>query len=175
MRTFRLQLACAARQLGRTVLAAAKYCRLRLTAPGFVAAPGFYCGRGCFVSRDSRINVGSNFYMGNYCHLSAEATIGDDVMFASFVALVGGDHVIDNITVPMRAAGRGERQPIVIDDDVWIGHGAIVMHGVRVGRGAVVGAGSVVTRDVPAQAIVAGSPARIIRYRQGPTDCQRAG
>src|SRR6185503_16680288 len=52
---------------------------------------------------------------------------------------------------------------ITIEDDVWLGHGAIVLSGVRIGKGAVVGAGSVVTRDVPAGAVVAGAPARVIK------------
>jgi acetyltransferase-like isoleucine patch superfamily enzyme len=56
-------------------------------------------------------------------------------------------------------------QPIVIEDDVWIGYRAIVLKGVTVGRGSVVGAGSVVTRDVPRYAIVAGVPARKVGVR----------
>lgn len=52
-----------------------------------------------------------------------------------------------------------------IGNDVWIGHGAVLLRHVRIGHGAVVGALSVVTKDVPPYAIVAGNPARIIRYR----------
>ena len=58
-----------------------------------------------------------------------------------------------------------ELAPVVIEDDADMGIGAIVLPGVTVGRGAVVGAGAVVTRDVPAYAVVAGSPARILRHR----------
>ncbi|MDO4179039.1 MAG: CatB-related O-acetyltransferase [Phascolarctobacterium sp.] len=54
---------------------------------------------------------------------------------------------------------------IVVGDDVWIGHGAIIMSGVHIGQGAVVAAGSVVTKDVPPYAIVGGNPAKIIKYR----------
>ena len=53
-------------------------------------------------------------------------------------------------------------RPVVIDDDAWIGIGAIILKGVRVGRGARVGAGSVVTKDVPAGATVAGNPAQLV-------------
>ena len=58
---------------------------------------------------------------------------------------------------------------LVIEDDVWIGHGAILLQGCKfIGRGAIVGAGAIVTRDVPAYAIVAGNPARKLRDRFAP-------
>jgi hypothetical protein len=57
------------------------------------------------------------------------------------------------------------RQRVHIGHDTWIGHGAVIMPGVRIGNGAVIGSNSVVTRDVPAYAIVAGAPAKVIRQR----------
>lgn len=54
---------------------------------------------------------------------------------------------------------------IIIDDDVWIGFGAQIMPGIKIEKGAVIGAGSVVTKNVPSHAVVAGNPARIIKYR----------
>lgn len=64
--------------------------------------------------------------------------------------------------VPYEAFGKGD---IIVEDDAWIGYGAIIMSGVHIGRGAVVAAGAVVTQDVPAYAIVGGVPAKIIKYR----------
>ena len=55
---------------------------------------------------------------------------------------------------------------IVIGDDAWVGHGSIIMHGVNIGQGAVIAAGALVTKNVPARAIVGGNPAKIIRYRK---------
>jgi acetyltransferase-like isoleucine patch superfamily enzyme len=57
------------------------------------------------------------------------------------------------------------KEPVVIGNDVWIGTGAIILRGLSVGDGAVIGAGAVVTKDVPPYAIVAGNPARVIKYR----------
>lgn len=60
------------------------------------------------------------------------------------------------------------RGDILVGHDVWIGHGAMIRSGVRIGNGAVVGMGAVVTRDVPPYAIVAGVPAKVVRYRFSP-------
>ena len=60
------------------------------------------------------------------------------------------------------ALGKGN---ILVDDDVWIGYGAVVMSGVHIGQGAVIAAGAVVTKDVPPYSIVGGIPARVIKYR----------
>lgn len=68
---------------------------------------------------------------------------------------------------------RMEQGKVVLGHDVWIGHGAIVLPGVTVGTGAVVGAGAVVTRDVEPYAIVAGTPARFVRWRFEPQTAQR--
>jgi maltose O-acetyltransferase len=127
---------------------------------------GFYSASGCKISRGRDIVIGDNFFMGYGCHLGASASIGNDVMFASNVALVGGDHKIDNIKTPMRLSGRDLFKTIVIEDNVWVGHAAIIMHGVHIESGAVIGAGSVVTKNVSKNAIVAGNPARLIRYRK---------
>lgn len=68
---------------------------------------------------------------------------------------------------PLEAQARIEgwevAKPVVIEEDAWIGGGAILLPGVTIGRGAVVGAGAVVSRSVPANTVVAGNPARVIR------------
>jgi maltose O-acetyltransferase len=62
-----------------------------------------------------------------------------------------------------RLQGLEVAKPVVIEDNAWIGGAAILLPGVRIGRNAVVGAGAVVTRDVPADTVVVGNPARVIR------------
>ncbi|MEM9528530.1 MAG: acyltransferase, partial [Bacteroidota bacterium] len=126
----------------------------------------FYCGKSCSISRKNSIVIGDNFFMGNYCNLAADLQIGNNVMMGSFTALVGGDHNFDKVEGAMRFAGRAKIEPIVIEDDVWIGLGAIIMHGILIESGAVIAAGAVVTKDVPKNAIVGGNPAKIIRYRE---------
>lgn len=153
------------RLIRRKLVGFIRYQKLKFRNGHFEAGFSFYCGYGCFISTKNKIIVGNNFYMGNNCHLSANAKIGDDVLFASNVALVGGDHKIDNIDTPMRLAGRDELKEIRIANNVWIGHGAIIMHGVEIGTGAVVAAGAVVTKNIPENAIYGGNPARLIRYR----------
>lgn len=99
--------------------------------------------------------------IGSFC------SIAEDVTF-----VLNGDHPLDRLsTFPFRAFVLGEeeavssRGDIVLGDDVWIGHGAVILSGVTLGRGSVVAAGAVVTRDVAEYDVVAGSPARKIRSR----------
>lgn len=155
------------RKAKRKIVGAWRKLRLKTASGGkFTTGENFFCHTGCSVSRKNSITIGSHFFMGKDCHFGANANIGNDVMFASRVALVGGDHVFDKISVPMRLSGRDVFETIEIEDDIWVGYGAIIMQGVRLGSGCVVAAGSVVTKDVEANAIVGGNPARFIRYRE---------
>ena len=95
--------------------------------------------------------------IGNYCSIGSGVRIGSgehDLSLASTSAFVTG-HIADDLTL----------KDCKIGHDVWIGTQAFVKRGVFVGNGAVIGAHSVVTKDVPAFAIVVGSPAKIVRYR----------
>jgi len=122
------------------------------------------------------IHVGDNVDLGYRPILLATKSvirIGDDVMFGPEVTIRGGNHRFDVIGLRMRAVTEEMKRPeddlgVVIEDDVWIGTRAVILHGVTIGRGSVVGAGSVVTKSVPEFTIVAGSPARVIRRRFTP-------
>lgn len=118
--------------------------------------PPFHCDYGV------NIRVGERFFANFGCVIldCAEVTIGDRVLLAPSVQLYTATHPLDPAT---RAQGLELAKPIVIDDDVWIGGGAIVLPGVRIGRGAVIGAGSVVAKDVPPMVLAVGNPCRVVK------------
>ena len=121
---------------------------------------------GTTFRHDSDIKLGHNVQFGHDCRIDTSAMIGNNVLIASDVRLVGRhDH---DISVPGQTIWNGSKlhdDPIVVEDDVWIGEGCIILGGTTIGKGSVVAAGSVVTKDVPACMIVAGNPARAIRPR----------
>lgn len=119
------------------------------------------------------ISVADNVNLGIRPTLIASRShicIGSHVMFGPEVTIFGGNHRIDVIGQLMISITDSDKRPeddkgVVIEDDVWIGTRAIILHGVTIGRGAVVAAGAIVVRDVPPYAIVAGVPAQVIKFR----------
>lgn len=117
------------------------------------------------------ISVGNDVYLGPGACLIAgdsEITIGNKVMFGPNVTVVGGDHnisVIGKYMFDVKEKMPGDDLPVYIQDDVWIGTGAIILKGVTIGSGSLVAAGALVKSDVPKYSIVAGVPARIIKSR----------
>lgn len=111
---------------------------------------------------------GRNIYLGEYVFLNFlctildcnEVRIGDHVMIGPGVQIYTAAHLLQ---AEPRIQGWEEAKAITIEDKVWIGGSAILLPGVHIGQRAVVGAGAVVTRDVPADTVVAGNPARVIR------------
>lgn len=114
------------------------------------------------------IRIGRNSLIGELNVLRGQGgiTIGDRVYTAPLVQMLAVNHVFDDPTRPMVEQGI-TAEGIVVEDDVWIGAGAILTDGVRVGRGAVVAAGAVVTQDVPPHTVVGGVPARVLRTIDG--------
>lgn len=112
------------------------------------------------------ITFGQRSYCGLFCvfGVNERIDIGADVLIADAVTMRDTDHVFERADATIMAQGIAVH-PIVIDDDVWIGHGASILKGVRIGRGAVIAAGAVVTKDVASYTIVGGVPARVIGHR----------
>ena len=123
---------------------------------GVEVVPPLRCDYGYNVSLGDRVFI-------NYdaCFLDcAPVTVGDDVQIGPGVQFLTPHHPTD----PEMRRGRLERAtPIAIGDNVWIGGGAILIGGVTIGADTVIGAGSVVTRDIPARVVAAGSPCRVLR------------
>ncbi|MBK8480813.1 MAG: acyltransferase [Proteobacteria bacterium] len=121
----------------------------------------------CVVAKSARLQVGSHVAIGARATLlatHAEIVIGDYCRLAGDVFVSTANHRFEDPTRPVIQQGF-RYQPVVIGRDVWIGQRAIVLPGVHLGDGSIVAAGAVVTRDVPALAVVAGVPARVIKQR----------
>jgi Acetyltransferase (isoleucine patch superfamily) len=86
-------------------------------------------------------------------------TIGNDVMIAAHTIISSQTH---DPNAPLFRETQ-IMKPVVIEDNVWIGSGAIILPGVHIGTGSVIGAGSVVTKDVPPGSVVVGGPSKVIR------------
>jgi acetyltransferase-like isoleucine patch superfamily enzyme len=111
------------------------------------------------------IMVGKFSYIGRGADICPKVIIGNYSMLATNVSILGGDHNFNVIGTPVIFSGRPKLETTYIGNDVWIGTKVIVMSGIKIGDGAIIGAGSVVTKDVEPCTIVAGVPAKLIRYR----------
>jgi len=120
------------------------------------------------VGAGASVTIGPNTHVQSGCNLKGflgSLHIGANVQMAPGCGFSPYEHRMDDTTKPIREQGITTRGDIVIEDDVWLGLGVCVLDGVRIGRGAVIGAGAVVTQDIPAYAVAAGVPAKVIRYR----------
>ncbi len=121
----------------------------------------------CHISLGDRVQFGAD------CFVQCDLAVGDDVLIASRVAFVGRDaHRFDVVGSTIWDSPRGNTHRTVVHDDVWIGHGAIIVAGVQIGEDSIVAAGSVVVKDVPPYSIVGGNPAQFIRSRFSPADLE---
>mgnify|MGYP005839456447 CR=1 FL=1 len=135
-------------------------------------------GRGVHLYRGTiiEIGIGGSVIIGDDTHIQASCNlkgflgslrIGSRVQIAPHCGFSPYEHRMDDPARPIREQGVVTRGDIVIEDDAWLGLSVQVLDGVTIGRGAVIGAGAVVTRDVPALAVAAGVPARVIGRRDG--------
>lgn len=126
-----------------------------------VQASDSYIGKRSSVGRYSKLRKA---HIGDYCSISWDVTIGAAAHTLSNPSTHCFWHMSQFGIVDSDAPLQNEEQ-VLIGNDVWIGCYAIIMPGIVIGDGAVIGAGSIVTKNVPPYAVVAGSPARILRYR----------
>jgi maltose O-acetyltransferase len=121
--------------------------------------------KGAWFGSGRGISVGDRSGLGLDCLVMGPLTLGRDVMVGPRCMFISQAHNTGDVSLPMTDQGMAEDRPIVVEDDVWFGAAVIVLPGVRVGHGSVIGAGSIITKDVPPFACVAGSPARVVKYR----------
>ena len=136
---------------------------------------GFHAGRFVKLWAKNSITIGKNFYIGRYSQIECDVEIGDNVICGNNVAFVGKyDHNFKEIGKPICLSSKirdknynwkGLSSKTIVEDDVWIGYGSIIMSGVKIGRGSIIAAGSIVTKEVLPYNIVAGNPATKIADR----------
>jgi galactoside O-acetyltransferase len=130
----------------------------------------FFSGRGCslYADGDGQIKIGSRVALNSNVCLNAsiggKIEIGNDVLVGPSVLMRTTDHLFFRTDIPIWQQGH-RTGAISIEDDVWVGGNVSILGGVRIGRGAVIAAGAVVTRDIAAYSVVAGVPARFIKWR----------
>ena len=133
-------------------------------------------GRWCWIGHGSKIRahegevrIGAKTVLGQECTISAfqHVSIGRECIVADRVMLIDFDHGVVEVERPIRDQGIYKRD-VRVGHNVWIGYGAAFLRGVTVGDNSVVGTYAVVTKDVPANAVVGGVPARLIRMRDTP-------
>jgi acetyltransferase-like isoleucine patch superfamily enzyme len=117
------------------------------------------------------VEIGEKTVIGQECTISAykRVRIGEQCVIADRAMFIDFDHGVVEVERPIRLQGIYKRDCIV-GSNVWIGYGACFLRGIRVGDNAIVGTNSVVTRDVPANAVVGGVPAKVIRMREAPKE-----
>jgi acetyltransferase-like isoleucine patch superfamily enzyme len=129
-----------------------------------------WIGHRCKIRvHEGEFSLGAKSVMGQECTISAfqHVAIGRECIIADRVMMIDFDHGMVETERPIREQGIYKRD-VDVGHNVWIGYGACVLRGVSVGENSVIGTSAVVTAEVPANAVVAGVPARIIRMRKEP-------
>ena len=118
---------------------------------------------------NSSFELGENSKIGELNNIRASGgaiIIGRNCLISQSVSMIAANHKIDKERLILEQELDAEKTGIIVEDDVWIGANSTILPGVKIGIGAVIGAGSVVTKDVKEYSIVAGVPAKHVRYRK---------
>ena len=120
-------------------------------------------------SHEGVVEIGEKTVLGQDCTISAYqlVRIGQQCVIADRAMFIDFDHGTVEVDRPIRLQGIYKRD-VEVGSNVWIGYGACILRGVRIGDNAIIGSNSVVTRDVPANAVVGGVPGKVIRMREEP-------
>jgi acetyltransferase-like isoleucine patch superfamily enzyme len=130
-----------------------------------------WVGHGCKIRvHEGEVSIGAKTVIGQDCTISAyqRISIGRECILADRVMLIDFDHGAVEVERPVRLQGIYKRD-VHLGHNVWMGYGACVLRGVSIGDNSIVGTSAVVTSSMPANAVLAGVPARVIRMREAPT------
>src|SRR6202035_5052846 len=118
---------------------------------------------------EGEVSIGAKTVIGQECTISAfqRVSIGRECILADRVMLIDFDHGVTEVERPIRLQGIYKRD-VSVGHNVWMGYGACILRGVTLGDNSVVGTSSVVTTDFPANSVLAGAPAHVIRMREAP-------
>jgi len=141
---------------------------------GFCRSSYLSMGANSAISVDNGFSIGDNAYViirknaalylgGGYINSNAQIVCSQRITIGNGVAIADGVLIRDCDDHDIQYEGYQKTAPVVIGDHVWIGQRATILKGVTIGDNAIVAAGAVVTRDVPANALVGGVPAKVIR------------
>lgn len=122
--------------------------------------------KGADFGRGEEIRIGDNSGLGINCSVRGPLDMGVNIMMGPDVTILTSIHDTTRTDIPMNQQGFLPNQKVTIGDDVWIGTRVIILPGVTIGEGVVIGAGAIVTKDVPDYAVVAGVPAKVIKFRK---------
>lgn len=118
---------------------------------------------------NSFLKIGNGTYIGEYNNIRAgggSITIGDNCSISQHISIIASNHGIKKGELVKNQKWITDNNYVSIGNDVWIGANTVILPGVSIHDGAIIGAGSVITKDVPANAVVVGNPARVIKYRE---------
>lgn len=138
---------------------------LKLMGAKIGRRPIFYPGVWINTGRNLVVGDDVNFAKGVLITTDGGVEIGDRALLGYGVHIISSNHAIPPIGEPYPVSGKVYKR-VIIEKDVWVGDGCIILPGVHIGVGALISAGSIVTHDVPDNAIVAGVPAKIVRMRE---------
>ncbi len=121
------------------------------------------------ITNPEKVSIGSHcdFNDGVFITGGGGVTIGNYVGLGPDVKIWSVNHRFEDPDTPWMQQG-WDKEPVIIEDDVWLGANCFVMPGVTIGRGAILSAGTILTKSVPAFAIVAGNPGRVVGWRKRP-------
>lgn len=118
-----------------------------------------------YIGNATRVKIGSGCHINENVFIQA-AIIGNQVLIAPNVSILGNSHVTTDINLSIVLQGETDYETPIIGDGAWLGRNVVIMPGVTIGKHAIIGAGAVVTKNIPDFAVAVGVPAKVIKYRK---------